>query len=214
VTTTVLEPRVLATVEQLDNSLGENQRDVLFHPFTHAYALVRLGIIPKGDVDPDLVVTDFNREHADIVRPRVESPSSGQVEAGMMPMAGQNAVLYAAAIEWKPHVRTAVVYGVDSFSVSEEDNRVAVDVDDRTSGPPNVGKIRGAFVLCLRRWRSNFSGGPCNLVPQALEVVAQVLADLIPPIRILLQATLDDPGEMTRQIHAQLGDRNGCIPEN
>ena len=29
------------------NRIRENQRDVLFHPFTHAHTLIRLGIVPN-----------------------------------------------------------------------------------------------------------------------------------------------------------------------
>jgi hypothetical protein len=41
----------------------------------------------------------------------------------MMPVAGQNAVLHAATIEWKAHMRTPVVQGVHSILVIDDQDR-------------------------------------------------------------------------------------------
>src|SRR5205823_3306696 len=79
-------------------------------------------------------------------------------------------------------------------------------------------QLRGAHELRLRRARRHSRPGfepvRFNLLAKILKIVAQVVGDLIAPIRILLQAAPNDPGKVTRQILAQLGDRLRNIPEN
>lgn len=41
----------------------------------------------------------------------------------MVPMAGENAVLHASAIERKPHVRAPIVEGVDATPVADDQDR-------------------------------------------------------------------------------------------
>jgi len=41
----------------------------------------------------------------------------------MMPVAGQNAVLHAATIKWKAHMRTPVVQGVHSILFFDDQDR-------------------------------------------------------------------------------------------
>jgi hypothetical protein len=210
--------RVLTPVEQQDDGLCKNEREVLFQSFTHAHALVRLEVIPTGHVHPDLVASNLDREDADIVGPWVEGSATGQVEAGVVPVAGQDAVLDAASIERKAHVRAAVVHSVDALAVAEEDDRMTSDGGHFASRQPNVGEIRCANEL--RPWCPRFRSRACSgalgldLLPKVLEIVAQVLGDLIAPVRILLQAAPDDPGKVTRQIRPQLGDWMRGVPEN
>src|SRR5450755_248382 len=218
--------RVLSLIRQQNNRLRENQRDVLFHPFTHAHTLIRLGIVPNDYVYPDFVASDVNRKDADIVCPGIEGPSSSQIETGMVPVASQDAVLHVSPIEGKAHVRTSVFYCVDPFAVAEEGYSITSDASDVASRPSNFRQSRGEHVLRLRRPRLRSLAGSgvetfprarlfrVNFVPQVLQVVAQVFGDLVAPIWILLQAAPDDPGEVTRQVRAMFRDQRRCVPEN
>src|SRR5262249_30795795 len=58
---------------------------------------------------PHLPVDDAHVAKRDVVRPQIEGGAAAQVEAGMMPMAGENAIFDAAAVERKAHMRAAVV---------------------------------------------------------------------------------------------------------
>jgi len=49
-----------------------------------------------------------------------------------VPVAGQNAVLNASAVEWEAHMRTAVVQGKDSTPVFEDQNGVMRTADDES----------------------------------------------------------------------------------
>ena len=70
-------------------------------------------------VDPCLAVDHSYRETAHIVGEGIEGATAGQVEAGMVPVTGEDAVFDAAPVQGKAHVGTAVVYGVDLTLVVE-----------------------------------------------------------------------------------------------
>jgi hypothetical protein len=57
------------------------------------------------------------------LRPEIEGAATRKIEPRMMPVAGQNAILHAATIEWKSHVRTPVVQGVHSIPFFDDQDR-------------------------------------------------------------------------------------------
>jgi hypothetical protein len=66
----------------------------------------------------------------DVVRPQVEGAAAFEIEAGVVPVAGQNPVLDAAAFEREAHVRTAIVEGEDAPTVVDDEDRRMVAVHD------------------------------------------------------------------------------------
>jgi hypothetical protein len=82
------------------------------------------------DVHQDNFCVDPHRECAEVVGPLVEGAPAGQVETRVMPMAGEDAVLYAAAIEREPHVGASIVHREDSAPGVEERDNVAFQSDD------------------------------------------------------------------------------------
>ncbi len=66
-----------------------------------------------GQVHPHLVAAHVHRKSAHVIGPLVESPAACQVETGVVPVAGENAVLERAALQGKAHVRAAVIYRVN-----------------------------------------------------------------------------------------------------
>jgi hypothetical protein len=66
----------------------------------------------------------FDRADRYVVRPQVEGAAAFEIEAGVVPMTGQDTVLDAAALEREAHVRATIVEG--------EDAPVVVDDEDRT----------------------------------------------------------------------------------
>src|SRR5215207_3928440 len=95
------------------HALGDHEAKVVGKPVLEPTAPVARGVaMTKRGLDPDLaVVTHLDRTGRDIVGPKIEGAAARQVEARVMPMAGQDAVLDAAAIERKAHMRAAVVKG-------------------------------------------------------------------------------------------------------
>jgi hypothetical protein len=57
--------------------------------------------------------------------------------------------------------------------------------------------------------RPQFAG--CEIGLERAEVVAQILRGLVPILRILRQAALDDARDIARQLLLQVGDRLGRV---
>src|SRR5437899_4619647 len=175
--------RILTPVEQVNDRLRQNEREVLFQAFAGAHALVRHGVIRARDVYPDLVASHFDREDANIVSPWVERSATGQVEASVVPVAGQDAVLHTASIERESHMRAAVVYRVDTLPMANEEKRVAGDRSHLAARRPDVGQTPGAYKLRDGRPRTpigpNRRAFEFRFLSKVLEIVAQVLRDLI-----------------------------------
>ncbi len=131
-----------------DRRLGENERDVPPQPVVQALPLVRERVHRRRQIDVDVVALDLHREPAQVVRPLVERATGAQVEARVVPVAGEDPVGDRAAMERKAHVRTAIVDGVDLAALREQADRVAVEVDDEPAGRVQLVERGGASALC------------------------------------------------------------------
>src|SRR5262245_3593562 len=70
---------------------------------------------------PDLAaVANFDRAGWHVVSPQVKSATADQLETRMVPMTRQDAIFDAAAVEWKAHVRTAIVESEHAPAVVHE----------------------------------------------------------------------------------------------
>ena len=76
----------------------------------------RIGVSDCG-LHPNFAIAQFDREGRNVVGPQVKSAAAFEIEAGVMPMAGQDTVLDGAAIEWEAHVRASIVEGKTSAAV-------------------------------------------------------------------------------------------------
>ena len=81
----------------------------------------------EGGLHPDLAIAHLDRADRHVVRPQVECATAFEIEARVVPMTGQNAVLDAAALEWETHVGATIIQG--------EDTPAVVDDEDRTMAP-------------------------------------------------------------------------------
>ena len=84
----------------------------------------------EGGPDPDLAVAHLDRADRRVVRPQIEGAAAVEVEAGVVPVAGQDPVLDAAAIEREAHVRASVVEGKDAPAVVDDEDRAMGAVYD------------------------------------------------------------------------------------
>jgi hypothetical protein len=84
----------------------------------------------RSQVHPNFPVANLYREHGYVVRPLVESATTGQVETGVVPVAGENALLDGAAVKREAHMRAAVVHSIDVVAVVKKRQRVFLDLDD------------------------------------------------------------------------------------
>ena len=86
-------------------------------------------IVPGGDIHKNLSVAHLHRESGGVVRPQIEGAAGAEIEAGVMPMAGKDSILDAAAVKGKAHMGAAVVERVDFAFVVDEDDDMAVQMD-------------------------------------------------------------------------------------
>ena len=75
---------------------------------------------------PDLAAAHLYRADWRVVRPQIEGAAAFEVEAGVVPMTGQDPVLDAAAVEREAHVRAPIV--------ERKDPPAIIDDEDRTMG--------------------------------------------------------------------------------
>jgi hypothetical protein len=61
----------------------------------------------------------------------------------VVPVAGEDPVAERATVEREPHVRAAIVDGVDLIAVGEQTQRVSVEVDHKPPRRTQLGKRRG-----------------------------------------------------------------------
>jgi hypothetical protein len=111
---------IFPAIQQPDRRLGQNQRDVALQPIPQAPTLVGELVLSRREIHPYLTVPDLNREDARLVGELVEGPAALQVEAGVVPVAGQDTVPDAPPVQGESHVGTAIVHGVYPAVVEEE----------------------------------------------------------------------------------------------
>ena len=75
---------------------------------------------PRIDVDD--AILDDRGVGLDVVGPGIERAAALQIEAGVMPMAGEDAVGDAPLVQREAHVRAAVVDGVDCLGDRRGEN--------------------------------------------------------------------------------------------
>ena len=101
----------------------------------------------QAQVDVHVVALDLHGEAAQVVGPLVEGAARAEIEARVVPVAGEDPVAHRAAMQGKTHVRTPVVDGVDLAAVSEQADRVALEVDDEALGLAELLERGGPFAL-------------------------------------------------------------------
>src|SRR3954464_8467416 len=102
-----------------------------------------------GNIDPDLIVGNFDRKDTHIVSEEIECTAAGEIEAGVVPVAGQDAVTHRAAIQRKAHVRTAIIDRIDLIAVEEEYDGMPIDPHRKRSLAAQIGELRRLNKSCF-----------------------------------------------------------------
>ena len=92
----------------------------------------------RCEVHPHLAVPDLYREDARFIGELVEGPAALQVEAGVVPVTGQDAVAHAPPVQREPHVGAAIVHGVHAAVVEKERQRVTGDPNGQLTASAHV----------------------------------------------------------------------------
>src|SRR5258707_15534170 len=127
------------------HGLGDDEPDVMCEAVRKPLMPVRGGIgMTERGLHPDVATAHLDRTDRYVVRPQVEGAAAFEVEAGVVPMTGQDAVLDASALKWEAHVRATIVEGEDAPAV--------VDDEDGTMAPVhNAPPFRLQFLKAPRR---------------------------------------------------------------
>ena len=97
------------------DGLGDHEAEVVGEAVRKPLTPVRGGIgMTQRGLHPDFAIAQFDREDRYVVRPKIKGAAAFEIEAGVVPMTGQDAVLDAAALEREAHVRATIVEGEDA----------------------------------------------------------------------------------------------------
>ena len=101
---------------QPEHRFGDDEPDIVLQPLPQAVApmIIAVGVARPPAHPHGSVVPQFHRGGRDVIGPEIERPAARQVEAGMMPVAGQNAVLDRTAVKREAEMRAAVIERVDA----------------------------------------------------------------------------------------------------
>ncbi len=79
-----------------------------------------------------------------VVGPGIECPAGGEIEAGVMPVAGEDAVGDRAAMQREAQVRAAIVESEHAVAVPDHQDRAAFALDHDHSLRPQLVEARDA----------------------------------------------------------------------
>src|SRR5262249_48049335 len=86
------------------HGLGDDEAEIMCETDRKPLVPVQGGIgMTERGLYPDIAIAHLDRADRHVVRPQVERTAAFEIEAGMVPMAGQDAVIDAAALERKAH---------------------------------------------------------------------------------------------------------------
>ena len=134
-------------VGQRDRRLREDEWDVPPQPVVQPLPLMRQRVVGRRQIDVDVVAVDLDRKAAQIVGPLVERAAPAEIEASVVPVAGQDAVADRAAVKREAHMRATVVDGVHLTPVRDEADRVTAQMNDQPLGLFQLHQRGGSFAL-------------------------------------------------------------------
>ncbi len=158
--------RGLAQLVQPDHGLRQHEPDVLLEPLLQLAHPVRAPVaLGRRRVEPHVAVAHLGVEGGDVVGEGIEGAAAGEIEARVVPVAGEDAVAHRAAAEREAHVRAAVVERVHAALVDEEHDRpvagghdlrlIALELGERADAGRGraVGAVgRGHRAAPFARW--------------------------------------------------------------
>jgi hypothetical protein len=132
--------------------LGDDEPDIVGEAVLEPLAPVRGGIgMAERGLHPDLAVAQLHRAGRNVVRPQIEGAAAFEIESGVVPVTGQDAVLDATAFERESHVRAAIVECEDAPTVIDDEDRTMVAVDDEAALRLELLEARRPHEFLVRR---------------------------------------------------------------
>ena len=115
-------------------------------------------VVVGAGLHEDVAVAHRGREAAGVVRPHVERASRHQIEAGVMPVTGDETGLDRALVEGEAQVGAPVLDGVRGALVPEHHDRHRADLGEEAAlllqlgerPGPDLGDRRGGGIVPAR----------------------------------------------------------------
>ena len=123
-----------AGFEEAEHRLGEHEREAELEAVVETLEEVRDGIVAAAGLDEDVVAVDRHQEAAGVVGEGVEGAAGDEVEAGVVPVAGDQARLDGALVEREAHVGAAVLDRPGAVLTPEDDDREVADLGQQPTG--------------------------------------------------------------------------------
>jgi len=115
-------------VNSFGNDKAQNMSKAVVEPLAPMRCRIR---VAEDGPHPDLAITHLGGAGRYVVCPQIKGTATRKIEAGVVPVAGQGAVLNAAAIQGKAHVRAAIVEREDTTFVVDNEYRSMRPVHDQ-----------------------------------------------------------------------------------
>jgi hypothetical protein len=127
-------------VHQMHDGFRDDQREILPKPGGQTFGPVfdRVPRPARIRSHVEFSVSHLGRITRDVVGPKVEGIPARQIKTGVMPVAGEDAVLNRPLRQRKSHVRAPIVDGVELPFVVEDRQIAPLDVDAHASLLPNL----------------------------------------------------------------------------
>src|SRR5262245_66606787 len=101
--------------------LGDDKTEIVRQAVREPLTPVGGGVgMTECGFHPNVSIADLDRANRDVVCPQVEGAAAFEIEAGVVPMTGQDSVLEAAALEREAHVRATIVQSEDAPTVVDD----------------------------------------------------------------------------------------------
>ena len=114
--------------------LGDDKAEVVGKAVVEASVPVGCGVgMAERGLHPYFQVAHFDGTGRHVIGPQIEGTNAREIEASIVPVARQDAVLDAAAVEQKPHVRTTIVECEDAPAVMNDKDRTMCPAHDETA---------------------------------------------------------------------------------
>ena len=132
--------------------LGDHEPEIVGKAVVEPTApMARWIAVTERRLDPDFAaVTHLDRTSRNVIGPQIERAAAREIEAGVMPVTGQNAVLDAAAIEREAHMRAAIVEREDAFPMVDHQDRGMAAVHHEPSLSLQFGEAARAHKVRCR----------------------------------------------------------------
>src|SRR5262245_42321063 len=127
---------------------------------------------------PNVAIAYLDRANRYVVCPQVERAAAFEIEAGVVPMTGQDSVLEAAAFEWKAHVWATIVESEDAPMVVDDKDRTMATVHDEPPLRLQFLKAPRERKFRVRRVHEHASSETCGSVPMARPGFAAAMAKM------------------------------------